>query len=570
LAATAVGQPETVYYVSLRGKDTNPGTEAAPFRTPARAQQAVREEIARGLQRPLRVVIRPGTYFLPQPLLLGPEDSGTERYPVVWAAAGTVVLSGGRRVTGWARQQGNLWAAWVPWAKEKPFRQLYVKGRRATRARTPNADAAPPYWQVTLSESSPDLKTFRLGFGPGKPPSLSRPSDVEMVTLGNWAICRKRVDNLDPATGTLTLAPPHVAQKDAPWNWPSVGRWGFLEGAREFLDQPGEWYLDREAGVVYYLAQPGEDLTRAETIVPVLTRILEIRGTPEQPVRAVYFFGIRFRHAAGNLPEGGYYGVQACHYVTGGTQPRWEEVQAALHWQWARDCVLDRGEVAYTGGSGLYLAEGCRGCLVRCADFHDIGGNGIMVGGPNDPARVTEGNLLADNRVYQCGVEFYGAVGLWVGLAARTAVIHNEIHDLPYSGISVGWQWNPEPTVCQVNLIEYNHVYAVMQQLADGGGIYTLGFQPGTVLRGNLVHDIGRSRYAQGAPNNGFFIDEGSKGFLIEANTIYNTADQPVRHNQNQPDWHTWKDNSFGAKPEPGTPAAEAIARVMVPPPGVV
>lgn len=205
---------------------------------------------------------------------------------------------------------------------------------------------------------------------------------------------------------------------------------------------------------------------------------------------------------------------------------------------------------------------------MRCCEVHDVGGNGIMVGGPNDSARVTRGNLLVDNRVRHCGVELYGALGIWVGFAARTTVTHNEVHDLPYSGISVGWQWNSEPTVCRGNRIEYNHVYAVMQQLADGGGIYTLGYQPGTVLRGNLIHDIRRSRFAQGAPNNGFFIDEGSKGFLIEANTIYDVADEAVRHNQNQPDWHTWKDNSFGQAPAPGTPAAEAMERVRVPPPG--
>lgn len=559
---------ETVYHVSLRGLDANPGTEDAPFRSLERAQQAVREVVKRGLAEAVRVQIAPGKYFLPQPLVLEPEDSGTVRFPVIWAAAGKVILSGGRPITGWARQEGDLWAAWVPWAKEQPFRQLYVNGQRALRARTPNADADPPYRQVTVSESSADLQSFRLGFGEGLLPALGRPAEAEVVTLGNWEICRKRVADYDPVSGTLTLAPPHVAQKDAPWNWPSVGRWGFLEGARDFLDQAGEWYLDREAGVAYYLAQPGEDLTHAEVVAPVLPQLLQVRGTPARPVRNVYFLGLRFQHTAWELPEGGYYGVQACHYVTGGEGPRWAEVEAALHWQWAWDCGWDGGEVAHTGGSGLYLGEGCRGCVVRCCEVHDVGGNGIMVGGPNDSARVTRGNLLVDNRVRHCGVELYGALGIWVGFAARTTVTHNEVHDLPYSGISVGWQWNSEPTVCRGNRIEYNHVYAVMQQLADGGGIYTLGYQPGTVLRGNLIHDIRRSRFAQGAPNNGFFIDEGSKGFLIEANTIYDVADEAVRHNQNQPDWHTWKDNSFGQAPAPGTPAAEAMERVRVPPPG--
>jgi hypothetical protein len=93
---------------------------------------------------------------------------------------------------------------------------------------------------------------------------------------------------------------------------------------------------------------------------------------------------------------------------------------------------------------------------------------------------------------------------------------------------------------------EYNHIHDVLKKLADGGGIYTLGFQPGTILRGNHIHDVHRSSYAVGgAPNNGFFIDQGSKGYLFEANTVYATSGGAVRFNQNQREWHTWKDNHF-------------------------
>jgi hypothetical protein len=173
-----------------------------------------------------------------------------------------------------------------------------------------------------------------------------------------------------------------------------------------------------------------------------------------------------------------------------------------------------------------------------------------MLGGPRAEAEVPKRNRIANNHVHACGVEYYGAVGIWVGFAQQAVIAHNLVHGLPYSGVSVGWQWNPEPTPCKENTIEYNHIYDVMNRLCDGGCIYTLGFQPGTVIRGNHLHDSHRSRYAQGAPNNGMFIDEGSKGFLFEQNVIYDTAAELVRFNQCQRDWHTWKDNHFG-------PAAE-------------
>ncbi len=175
-------------------------------------------------------------------------------------------------------------------------------------------------------------------------------------------------------------------------------------------------------------------------------------------------------------------------------------------------------------------------------------------------------NRIANNHIEGCGRDYYGAVGVWAGFTQRTAIVHNLVHDLPYSGISVGWQWNPQPTPCKENLVEYNHVYDVMNRLCDGGCIYTLGFQPGTVIRGNHLHDSRRSRLAQGAPNNGMFIDEGSKGFLFESNVIYNTSAELVRFNQCQKDWHEWRSNHFGPEAEVKKSGAEIIARAGLEP----
>jgi hypothetical protein len=202
------------------------------------------------------------------------------------------------------------------------------------------------------------------------------------------------------------------------------------------------------------------------------------------------------------------------------------------------------------GGCGVELVTSCHDNLIQGNEITDVSGNGIMLGGPRGEAEVPKRNRIANNHVHACGIEYYGAVGIWVGFAQQAVIAHNLVHGLPYSGVSVGWQWNPEPTPCKENTIEYNHIYDVMNRLCDGGCIYTLGFQPGTVIRGNHLHDSHRSRYAQGAPNNGMFIDEGSKGFLFEQNVIYDTAAELVRFNQNQRDWHTWRDNHFG-------PAAE-------------
>ena len=121
---------------------------------------------------------------------------------------------------------------------------------------------------------------------------------------------------------------------------------------------------------------------------------------------------------------------------------------------------------------------------------------------------------------------------------------------MPYTGISIGFRWNTTSTSQANCIFEGNHIHDVMMKIADGGGIYTLGYQPGTILRGNHIYDVYRSSYAHGgAPNNGVFFDEGSKGFLVEDNVIYNTSGNSIRFNQNKSEWHTWRDNSFGVKP---------------------
>jgi hypothetical protein len=365
------------------------------------------------------------------------------------------------------------------------------------------------------------------------------------MVAGNWEINRLRVESIDAKSGTVVIAPPHSEGHEA--IRPGPGRWCCFENAREMLDQPGEWCLDTATGTVSYWPKPGEDMTKAEVLAPALQSLVEFQGTGAKPVRHVLLQGITFEHTDWRLPDIGYRGIQACHHNSGANwSGSWQTIPAAIRLSHAEHCGVEESTLAHLGGCGIGLSAGCRGSFVRSNHLFDVSGNGVMVGGPNDEKSCPAGTLVANNHVHDCGVEFYGAVGIWVGFARQTTVSHNLVHSLPYTGISVGWQWNPQPTACKENTVEYNHIYDVMNRLCDGGGIYTLGYQPGTVIRGNHIHDVHRSRYAQGAPNNGMFIDEGSKGFLFEKNVIYNTAAEHVRFNQCSRDWHTWRDNHFG------------------------
>jgi hypothetical protein len=546
------------FCVAPAGADTNGGTPDRPFATLRRARDAVRERVAAGLKAPVLVILRGGTYELAETLVFGPQDSGTQEFSVTYAAAPgeDVLVSGGRKIAGWRRGQGGLWTAEVAGVKEGRwyFRQLFVDGRRAVRARTPNKDDAAPYLQLAGATLSSDLRKHVYQFAPGQLKAWRNLGDVEAVVFGNWEVTRKRFAKVDPATGAAEMAGPHAAPHEA--MAPAAGRWFYLENAVEMLDRPGEWYLDRQSGIVTYWPLPGEDMAKATVAAPALARLVDIAGKPGSPVRNVHFRGIRFEHADWSPPPGGYLGIQACHFVTGasytetGYDKVWGLIGAAIRWEGAEGCSIEDGQIARLGGCGIELANRCRACAVRGNRIFDVSGSGVQVGGPKDEAQVPRAVRIEDNHVRSCGIDYHGAVGVWVGFAKGIAVSHNLVHDLPYTGISVGWQWNPEPTPVRNNIIEYNHIYDVMNRLGDGGGIYTLGLQPGTVIRGNHIHDVHRSKYAQAAPNNGMFIDEGSKGFLFERNVIYRTSAEPVRFNQCSRDWHTWRDNSFGPAPD--------------------
>lgn len=533
-----------------RASDDNPGTERRPWRTIGRAQDAVRQLTAKGLREDVVVTLHDGVYRLQEPLRFGPQDGGDQKHSVTYLApGGKAVLSGGKAVAGWRPTDGPLWIASLPVPPGSDWwpSLLVVDGVPAVRARTPNANADAPMVAIADSQLDVPAGVLRLTFPDGFLTPCDDAGDLELVTQGNWAINRMRVRALEADRDTVTVMKPADDPARLPWHWPGKGRWCFLENAREWLDQPGEWYLDRRAGKLYYWPLPGQDMRRAVGYLPRLPLLLSVSGTEESPVRNLHFRGLRFAHADWPLPAGDYHGVQACYYATDGAT-KWLTVPAALRFECAEGCSLAEGAVVHCSGCGVKLDRRCYDNICEGLEIVDIGGNGLMVGAENKAPEAPRRNRLANNVVSRCGSRFYGAVGIWIGFASHTQVAHNLVYDLPYSGISCGWVWAPQLSECRENVLEYNHIHHVMQKLCDGGGIYTLGWQPGTVIRGNCIHDIYRSPYAQGAPNNGLFIDEGSKEFLLEENVVYAVEAEPVRHNQNSADWHTWRHNHFGLR----------------------
>jgi hypothetical protein len=568
------------FYVATNGNDSNPGTKKAPFRSVEHARDAVRK-VSRDMKADVVVEIAGGTYRLPRTLSFGPEDSGNGGHKVVYRAAGgaKVVLSGGRVVTGWTADAGGRFKARVDIPN---FRQLWVNGKRAPRARGAVPAGLKPWgkheWTLhpTPLPAIPDTKldpSFVVGSVEVTAPcgytttdatlaGWGNPADIEFGYYNSWThmICRVASIAREGDGATITMAEPGflLASKKG---GTLAGMPDYMENALELLDQPGEWYFDRVAHVLYYMPRPGEDMSKAEVVAPALTTLMLVKGTLDQPVHDVRFEGLTFSHATWLRPsELGHPDAQA-NFIEppDNTYERPENEHGFVpvngeHSKSPANVVLDAAkgvEIAdctFTalGSAGLDVQDGAQDNAVTGCIFTDISGSGMQIGDvtredhhPSDPRRTVRGNRVTNNVITRCGVEYQDSIGVWCGYTDGTVIAHNEIFDLPYTGVSVGWGWGePDaggggytspltwltPTVCGNNLIENNHIHHCMRLRNDGGGIYTLSRQPGTILRGNHIHDVG-----PGQPG-GIYCDEGSADIEVTGNLVY-AVGRPMNYN---------------------------------------
>lgn len=512
----------TDLYVAPNGREKWSGSLPAPnaegsdgpFDSIQRAQKALRENKTPG---PVTVWLRGGRYAVVEPLEFTHEDST----PVTFAAYGDeeVVIDGGRRIAGWrqARVAGiSMWKAAVPdvAAGKWYFRQLFVNGQRRSRPTLPKQGAF-------VMERVPN--TTLDGFMSGEPSdcfysargdfkSWRNMEDIDVVAFHYWNEERMPVVSFDPKTRLVRCARKSVwpLKDDAA---PQYARYR-VENVPEALSEPGEWYLDRRKGEVYYIPMPGEKIGEVDIFAPHVPRLVVIRGDGEtgQPARNICFRGIHFRNTSWYQPgnRAGY--EQAALNVPG-----------VISLENARHCSVEKCTISNIGFYGIELGNGCSGIRVQGNRIDDMGAGGVKCVGVDADGPVaarTHGNIIADNEISNGGKVFASAVGVLIVHSFSNDIVHNHIHHLEYSGVSCGWVWGYGPNATRDNLIAKNHIHHLGSGLLnDMGGIYTLGEQPGTVLRGNLIHDIRMHNYGGWA----IYADEGSSYLLIEGNVCYNT-----------------------------------------------
>jgi GH141 insertion domain/Right handed beta helix region len=545
-------------WVSRDGSDHNAGTRQHPLASIAAALREARVVCRReniGTDKSVEIFLRGGIYPLAGPLRIGPEDSGTATSPTVIAAAPgeRPLLSGGVAIGGWQKlagqaagltetARGKIWVAAAPKVHGRilRFRELWVNGRKAIRAREPNCD--------NLSHLVAWNKAGQMATIPSSALcGIKDPSQLEMVIDQVWGIADLRVKKIrTEGTNAVVMFRRPERKIEFRHPWPPVivnAKYSapfFLANAVEFLNSPGEWYEDLKAGKVYYWPRDGEEMARAEVIVPALETLVTFKGTLGQPVSNVQFKGISFAYSAWLRPsEKGHVPLQAGMFLLAarklsprGTSyhPRLDNVAwigrppAAVSVENANHISFERCTFEHTASAGLDFESGTHDDLVEGCVFRDIGGNGIQLGkfsdknvethmpyNPKDEREICTRETISNNLITDCGAEDWGCVGICVGYARDIRIEHNEIFNLPYTGVSVGWGWTKMTNALRDNLIFANRIHDVGRRLGDLGGIYTLSAQPGTMVAENSVFDIRPGPFVPD-PRHWFYLyaDEGS------------------------------------------------------------
>ena len=572
-------------WISPKGSDFNDGTRQSPKATLTSALRQAREwrrtEDNR-IQGGITIYMEGGTYAFHEPVFIRPEDSGTKESPTIIRSVGDekVVLSGGICINGW-KKQGKVWVADVPAFNGRPldFRQLWVNGKKAVRARDVE-DFEKMNRICSVDEKNeilyvPAVSIRRLIDNKGN----LKAKYAEMVLHQMWCVANLRIRSVEVQGDSAAIRfhqPESRIQFEHPWPRPMVTTDGhnsafYLTNARELQDVPGEWYHDIDARKVYYYPREGEKMQEAEVIVPAVETLVRVEGTVDRPVCHIRFEKITFSYTTWMRPsEKGHVPLQAGMYLTDGYRidPKMQRnylnhpldnqgwlgrPAAAVRVVAARQIDFKRCRFEHLGSTGLDYEEAVQGGVVRGCLFRDIAGNGLLVGSfspaahethlPYNPADRRE--VCTQQQINNCyfteiGNEDWGCLAIAAGYVGDVNIEHNEISEVPYSGISLGWGWTQTVNCMRNNRVHANLIHHYAKHMYDVAGIYTLGSQPKSYVTENCVHSIYKPGYVHD-PNHWFYLytDEGSSFITVRDNW---TEGEKYLQNANGPG-NVWENN---------------------------
>ena len=452
----------------------------------------------------VRIGLAPGDYVLDRPIEWGADDSN------IRVEGHGARLMCGRPLGPFRVRPDGLWAAPVPTGVF--FRDLYVNGRRAARASEPNRHF------LYMKNEAPET---RRGFFAAEKdlaflkriPADELP-DVMLRIYQSWDMGYSALERVDFGTGHV-LFRTGVTYKL--FSFGNLAPRYAIENCRAALDAPGEWFLDRKAGRVLYIPRAGETVAQTTAVCPQVECAIRMRGA-----KNVQIDGVAVEYVAWNMPPAGLANIQAAHNVHA----------AAIDVQACTGVVFRACSVAHTGAHGIRITEMSTDCAIEHTRIEDLGASGVVLGdeawkptgyqktelkSTKPPCRrlhVRDSIIRHGGRVLEAGV------GVLLVQASDCEIVHNDIYDFRYTGVSAGWTWGYAPTPVRNNHIDFNRIHHIGQgRLSDMAGVYTLGDARGTTVCGNWITDVNGYR-SGGSPAWGLYTDEGSRGIFFASNLV--------------------------------------------------
>lgn len=571
MAARKPAKDAVVIAVSPQGSDLAPGTTEKPFRSLKRAQQAVREVNS---EHDVTVELAGGMYRLAEPLIFTARDGGRNGHHVSWVAAqgARPVISGAIAVTGWKLfdKEKQIYVADVPLGEDA--RELWVDDQLASRA------------SIEVPRSDVEFTREGVLFRDAKYDYLSKLPDAGKMEVESTGFFTDRFSPVERIDGrTLVMKQP--AWNNNIWGYDSMSSpyhpelsHLYLRNSLAFISKPSEWYLDSDKGKLYLRPPSGSDVNKMHVELPHLTVLMAIGNSLEEPVEELSFSHIRFSHTTWLGPEtqDGYASQQSGSFLTGRAaaypanpfmdckfgcpafetvRNTWSQMPASIQVAAADRITFDDDIFAHLGqyalGIGNDADANLTGAGLGTSDititrnvFTDLAGGAILAGGvrrdahhPRDPRQINRQLIIWNNRIRAVSKEYRDETAILSTYDAGAVILHNDISDVPYDAIDIGYGWGMHdpggnanyrvrmhgydfkdnlvyntPTTHHDVVVASNRIHEAKQLFHDGGAIYNLSASPGTLITENYIFD--------NSAKIGLYLDEGSRYITVRRNVV--------------------------------------------------
>lgn len=528
LSGLARAETGTAYYVDPDwGSDGNAGTLAAPFQTITQARDAVRA-INGSMTGDIIVYLRGGVYELRETLELDERDSGSNGFRVIYRnyPYEEPIIDGGRPISGWSVLSNGIYSAS---ANSLTFNQLYVNNAPAQRARYPEYGS--PYSIIGNDDTN---QTIRINAGEIEDwRNLNR---VQMVIASSFTSCRLRIDSFE-IDGEQAVVTPMDPERAAYWGWldgPLDGTPSYyFENHFDFLDEPGEWFLDVDTDTVYYMPRADENMATANVYAPELEELLSVENTQD-----LTLFGLTFQHAAWIAPTtNGMVQRQGSMQVLATYSDSTDEwstsqfnvVPVATYFKGIKNVHIERCVFTKMGAAAMGFDAGTTSNTVVGNVFSEIAESGIIY--DMDNYRWESGDNLStldtfdSNYFFRIGTLYFGGAGLFAFWPDQITIANNEFAQINGLGMNVGWGATYETTALNAPVITNNRIHDTSVRVLDSGGIHTKSDMNGALISENWIYnitkrswwDIGPERYSHGV-----YLDDASENSTVRSNVFLN------------------------------------------------